>query len=175
MLLAVHRCQHRAVQAGLALQRTQADQIVVRKAEQRAQQGGGQIDILRRVVDDPQQRDEGPDVGRIQQVFPGVGVDGDAPCRQRFRIGREIAPGRKQHTAILILHGPGAAALPDGSPFGHQPGDLLSDEGRVRLGGVVGQKLGLHAARVVPRGPADQPLALAVGGIAQRRGHELLK
>ncbi len=69
------RQQHRAVEADarcafphfgfcLPLQRgPQADEVVIRKAEQRAQHGGSEIDILRRVVDDPQQCDEGPDVG----------------------------------------------------------------------------------------------------------------
>ncbi len=41
----------------------QPHQVVIRKAEHRPQHGRSQIDVLRRVVDDLQQRDERPDVG----------------------------------------------------------------------------------------------------------------
>ena len=52
----------------------QADKVVIGETEQRAQHGGGKIDILRRVVNDLQQGDEGPDVGSIQQVFAGIRI-----------------------------------------------------------------------------------------------------
>ena len=154
---------------------TEADQVVVREAKQRAQHGGGKIDILRRVVDDLQQRDQGPDVGRIQQIFAGVRINRDAVGGQGLHIGWEVAARRQQDAAILVLHRAGGAAVPHLLPGGHQGFDLPGDALRVRLGGVVGQEAGLHTARIFARCAADQPLTVAVGRIAQGGGHELLK
>jgi len=94
----------------------QPHQVVIRKAEHRPQHGRSQIDVLRRVVDDLQQRDERSDVGCFHQVFPGVGIHRDAPGRESFHIGREVPAGRKQDAAVLVLHRAGRAALPHRLP-----------------------------------------------------------
>ena len=114
-------------------------------------------------------------MGRVQQIFAGVGVDRDALGRQRLHVGREIPPRGQQDADILVLHRAGGAALPHRFAGSHQFGNAFRDKRRVRLGGVVGQKLRFHAAGVLPRCTADQPLPVAVGCIAQRGGHELLK
>ena len=153
----------------------QPHQVVIRKAEHRPQHGRSQIDILRRVVDDLQQRDERPDVGCFHQVFPGVGIHRDATGRESFHIGREVPAGRKQDAAVLVLHRAGRAALPHRLSGGRQFFDAPGDPCCVRFGFIVRQKLCFHAAGVVPRCAAHQPLPIAVSGIAQLRGHELLK
>ena len=48
--------------------------------------------------------------------------------------------------------------------------DALGDPARIRFGFVIRQKLHLHAALIFPGRTADQPLPVAVGGIAQLRG-----
>ncbi len=62
----------------------------------------------------------GADVGRVQQVFPGVGVDRDAPGREGFGVSEEVASRRQQDTAILVLHRAGGAAVPHRLPGRNQ-------------------------------------------------------
>ena len=193
ILFTVHRLQHRAVQAHagglsarfpgffpgfflvLAALGTQTHQVVIRKAEQRPQHDRRQIDVLRRVVDDLQQGNERPDVRGFHEVFPGIRIHRDAPGGQRFHIGWELRAGGKQDTAVLVLHRAGGRTVPHRFAALHQCFDAFRDPGRIRFGGVVRQELHLHAARVLARRTADQPLAIAVGRIAQLRGHELFE
>ena len=153
----------------------EADEVVVRKAEHRPQHGGSEIDVLRGVVDDPQQGDEGADVGRVQQVLPGVGVDRDAPGRQGLGVGREVASRRQQDTAVLVLHRAGGAAVPHRLAGGHHRLDAVGDIFCVRLGGIVGQEVSLHTALVRAGCAADQALSVAVGRVAQSGRHELFE
>ena len=187
VLPAVHGEQQRAVEADalggvfplllldLFGSGPQADKVVIGETEQRAQHGGGKIDILRRVVNDLQQGDEGPDVGGIQQVFAGIRIHRDAPGGQRFHIGRKIIARRQQDAAVLVLHRAGGTAVPHRLAALHHLLDAPGDPARVRFGGVIGQEMRLHAARVFPGCPADQPLAVAVGRVAEFRGHEPLE
>ena len=75
----------------------------------------------------------------------------------------------------MVLDRAGSAPAPHREALGHQGGDPVGDPGRVGLGGVVGQELGLHPAGVLPRRAADQPLAVAVGSVPQLGAHELLE
>ena len=153
----------------------QPHKVILDKAEHRAQHGGSQIDVLRGVVDDLEQGDEGADVGRKHQVLPGVGVYRDAPGGQRLHIRRELGARRQQDAAVLVPHRAGGAALPHRLSGRNQLRDALRDPACISLGLVVRQKLHLHAALIFPGCAADQTLPVAVGGIAQLRGHELLK
>ena len=182
----LQRQQQRAVQAdagglfvrfGLYLTAAgaQPHKVVLGKAEHGTQHGGSQIDVLRGVVDDLEQGDEGADVGRKHQVLPGVGVYRDAPGGQRLHIHRELGARCQQHAAVLVPHRAGGAALPHRLSGRNQLRDALGDPARIRFGFVIRQKLHLHAALIFPGRTADQTLPVAVGGIAQLRGHELLK
>ena len=153
----------------------QPHKVILGKAEHGAQHGSGQIDILRGVVDDLEQGDEGTDVGRKHQVFPGVGVYRDAPGGQCLHIHREIRARRQQHAAVLVPHRAGGAALPHRLSGRNQLRDALRDPARIGFRLIVRQELHFHAALIFPGRAADQTLPVAVGGIAQLRGHELLK
>ena len=153
----------------------EADEVIVGEAEHGAEHSSGEVDVLRGVVDDPQQGDEGADVGCVQEVLPGVGVDRDAPGRQGLGVGRKVAACRQQDAAVLILHRAGGAAIPHRLTGGHHRLDAVGNIIGIRLGGVIGQEAGLHAALILPRRTADKALAVAVGRIAQLRGHELFE
>ena len=112
---------------------------------------------------------------RKHQVLPGIGVYRDAPGSQRLHIGRELGARCQQHAAVLVPHRAGGAALPHRLSGRNQLLDALRDPARIRFGFVIRQKLHLHAALIFPGRTADQTLPVAVGGIAQLRGHELLK
>ena len=153
----------------------QPHKVILGKAEHRAQHGGGQIDVLRGVIDDLEQGDEGADVGRKHQVLPGIGVYRDAPGGQRLHIRRELGARRQQYAAVLVPHRAGGTALPHRLSGRNQLRDALRDPACISLGLVVRQKLHLHAALIFPGCAADQTLPIPIGGIAQLRGHELLK
>ena len=153
----------------------QPHKVILGKAEHRAQHGGGQIDVLRGVIDDLEQGDEGADVGRKHQVLPGIGVYRDAPGGQRLHIRRELGARRQQYAAVLVPHRAGGTALPHRLSGRNQLRDALRDPACISLGLVVRQKLHFHAALIFPGRAADQTLPVSVGGIAQLRGHELLK
>ena len=153
----------------------QPHKVVLCKAEHGTQHGGSQIDVLRGVVDDLEQGDEGTDVGRKHQVLPGVGVYRDAPGGQCLHIHRKIRARRQQHAAVLVPHRAGGAALPHRFPGRNQLLDALGDPACIGFRLIVRQKLHFHAALIFPGRTADQTLPVAVGGIAQFRGHELLK
>ena len=115
-------------------------------------------------------------MGGVQQIFPGVGINRDAPGRQCLGIGRGNRRGppagcSSPHT------GPGGSRFPPAPapPAATSCSIFFRDEIRVCLRRVVGQEVRFHTARVRSRCPADQPLAVAVSGIAQRGSHELLK
>ena len=114
-------------------------------------------------------------MGSIQQVFAGIRIHRDAPGGQCFHIGRKINARRQQDAAVLVLHRAGGTAVPHRLAALHHLLDAPGDPARVRFGGVIGQEMRLHAARVFPGCPADQPLAVAVGRVAEFRGHEPLK
>ena len=154
---------------------TQAYKVVVRKAEHRPQHGGGKVDILRRVVDDLQKRDQRPDVRCFHQVFARIRIHRDAPGRERFLISEEVAARRQQDAAILVLHRAGGAAVPHWFAVFHQFFNALGDPRRVGLSGVVGQEVRFHAAGVFAGCTAHQPLAVTVSRIAQLGCHELFK
>ena len=153
----------------------QPHKVILGKAEHGAQHGSGQIDILRGVVDDLEQGDEGADVGRKHQVLPGVGIYRDTPGGQRLHIGRELGARCQQYTAVLVPHRAGGAALPHRLSGRNQLRNAFGDPACIGLGLVVRQKLHLHAALIFPGCAADQTLPIPIGGIAQLRGHELLK
>ena len=153
----------------------QPHKVILGKAEHGAQHGGGQIDILRGVVDDLEQGDEGADVGRKHQVLPGVGVYRDAPGGQRLHIGRELGARCQQYTAVLVPHRAGGTALPHRLSGRNQLRNAFGDPACIGFRLIVRQKLHFHAALIFPGCAADQTLPVAVGGIAQLRGHELLK
>ena len=153
----------------------QPHKIILRKAEHGAQHGGSQIDVLRGVVDDLEQGDEGTNVGRKHQVFPGVGVYRDAPGSQCLHIRRELGACRQQNAAVLVPHQAGGAALPHRLSGRNQLRDALGDPACIGFRLIVRQKLHFHAALIFPGCAADQTLPVAVGGIAQLRGHELLE
>ena len=167
--LFVRLCRH------LTAAGAQPHKIILRKAEHGAQHGGSQIDILRGVVDDLEQGDEGADVGRKHQVLPGIGIYRDAPGGQCLHIGRELGACCQQDAAILVPHRAGGTALPHRLPGRNQLRDALRDPACIGFGLVVRQKLHLYAALIFPGRTADQTLPVPVGGIAQFRGHELLK
>ena len=182
----LQRQQQRAVQAdagglfvrfGLYLTAAgaQPHKVVLGKAEHGTQHGGGQIDVLRGVVDDLEQGDEGADVGRKHQVLPGVGIYRDAPGGQCLHIGRELGACRQQNATVLVPHRAGGAALPHRLSGRNQLRDAFRDPTRIGFRLIVRQKLHFHAALIFPGRTADQTLPVAVGGIAQFRGHELLK
>ena len=114
-------------------------------------------------------------MGRVQQVLPGVGVDRDAPGRQGLGVGREVASRRQQDTAVLVLHRAGGAAVPHRLAGSHHRLDAVSDIFCVRLGGIVGQEVGLHTALVHAGCAADEALSVAVGRVAQSRRHKLFE
>ena len=90
----------------------QPHKVILGKAEHGTQHGSSQIDVLRGVVDDLEQGDEGADVGRKHQVLPGIGIYRDAPGGQRLHIGRELGARCQQDTAVLVPHRAGGTALP---------------------------------------------------------------
>ena len=153
----------------------QPHKVILGKAEHGAQHGGGQIDILRGVIDDLEQGDEGADVGRKHQVLPGIGIYRDAPGGQRLHIGRELGARCQQYAAVLVPHRAGGTALPHRLSGRNQLRDAFGDPARIGFRLIVRQKLHLHAALIFPGCTADQTLPVSVGGIAQFRGHELLK
>ena len=153
----------------------QPHKVILGKAEHGAQHGSSQIDVLRGVVDDLEQGDEGADVGRKHQVLPGVGVYRDAPGGQRLHIRRELGACCQQYTAVFVPHRAGGAALPHRFSGRNQLRNAFGDPTGIGLGLIVRQKLHLHAALIFPGCAADQTLPVTVGGIAQFRGHELLK
>ena len=114
-------------------------------------------------------------MGRKHQVFPGVGVYRDAPGGQRLHIRWEIGARCQQNAAVLVPHRAGGAALPHRLSGRNQLLDALGDPACIGLGLIIRQKLHLHAALIFPGRAADQTLSVAVGGIPQLRGHELLK
>ena len=114
-------------------------------------------------------------MGRKHQILPGVGVYRDAPGSQRLHIHREIRARRQQHAAVLVPHRAGGAALPHRFSGRNQLRDALGDPACIGFRLIVRQKLHLHAALIFPGRTADQTLPVAVGGIAQLRGHKLLK
>ena len=153
----------------------QPHKIILRKAEHGTQHGSSQIDVLRGVVDDLEQGDEGTDVGCKHQVLPGIGIYRDAPGGQCLHIGRELGACRQQDAAVLVPHRAGGAALPHRFSGRNQLRDAFRDPSRIGFRLIVRQKLHFHAALIFPGRAADQTLSVAVGGIAQLRGHELLK
>ena len=167
--LFVRLCRH------LTAAGAQPHKVILGKAEHGAQHGSSQIDILRGVVDDLEQGDEGADVGRKHQVLPGVGVYRDTPGGQCLHIGRELGARRQQHAAVLVPHRAGGAALPHRLPGRNQLRDAFRDPACIGFRLIVRQKLHLHAALIFSGRTADQTLPVPVGGIAQLRGHELLK
>ena len=114
-------------------------------------------------------------MGRKHQVLPGVGVYRDTPGSQRLHIRRELGARCQQHAAVLVPHRAGGAALPHRLSGRNQLRDALGDPACIGFRLIVRQKLHLHAALIFSGRTADQTLPIAVGGIAQLRGHEPLK
>ena len=114
-------------------------------------------------------------MGRKHQVLPGIGIYRDAPGGQCLHIGRELGACRQQNAAVLVPHRAGGTALPHRLSGRNQLLDAFGDPSRIGFRLIVRQKLHFHAALIFPGRTADQTLPVAVGGIAQLRGHELLK
>ena len=114
-------------------------------------------------------------MGRKHQVLPGIGVYRDAPGGQRLHIGRELGARCQQYAAVLVPHRAGGTALPHRLSGRNQLRNAFGDPARIGFRLIVRQKLHLHAALIFPGCAADQTLPITVGGIAQLRGHELLK
>ena len=120
--------------------------------------------------------DERPDVGCFHQVFPGVGIHRDAPGRESFHIGREVARGPKAGCSSPRT-APGGSCCPPAPALRRPP--IASMRSAIHAASVSAASSGRNCASTLPayvsRCAADQPLPVAVSRIAQLRGHELLK
>ena len=167
--------EHRAVQTSRRLRGPQMHQIIHRVAEQRAEQHRRQRHILRRVVDDAQQRRKGADVGRVQQIGGHIRVGGDAGSLQRGGVGGKAAPAAQQDAEIPVARRADSAFFPHRKALFHHLPDAGGDG--AGLGGSVraGQEIQLAQTLVFPGQAHHQPLTVPVGHAAQLGRKEGLK
>ena len=100
-MLSVAETAPAALRAGAA----QGHQIIGRIGEQRAEQHRRQRNILRGIVNDPQQRRKGADVRLVQEGCRGIRKHRDARRAQRPLIGGKALAAAQQNTEIIVPAG----------------------------------------------------------------------
>ena len=180
-------CGQRTIQAPARGFRTQRHQIIRRKAEHGAEHSRGQRNILRRVIQNTQQRSQRLHLRRFQQIFRYIRIHGDSLLFQFRGIGRKaFSPAQKdaeippfagaQH--ITVAHK--AAAV---DHFAYHAGDHRRiavfffgfQRHKSAKAGIVGHFTGQSIAVLPVRCARHQCLTRAVIHTAQLTAHDLLK
>ena len=119
--------KHCGIEAAPRHRAAQTYKVVGRVRVHGAEQHGGQLHILGRIVQHPEQRRKGTHMRCIQQVRRHVRIDGNATGGQRSLVHREVAAAAQQDAEISIVAGAGLARrrAAHGEAFRHHPGNAV--------------------------------------------------